>query len=213
MSEMLGNQYFLARKYSLAAEQLEKALFNDPGSKGIRRKLVVCYTQTGDIDKALQLFLSLIKEDIDFVITMGFKDAVSYLESEMGPDIDDWAWGDLHTLNIYHPFGKKSALMGKLFNIGPLPMGGSLFTVNPATYRLTDPWEVYHGASLRYIIDLSDMNNSKMVTPNGISGNFMSPHYDDQTELWIDYKYRPFVLSREGVDEDARYTLELKPKE
>ncbi len=152
-------------------------------------------------------------EDIDFVITMSFKDAVSYLESEMGPDIDDWAWGDLHTLTIYHPFGKKSALMGKLFNIGPLPMGGSLFTVNPATYRLTDPWEVYHGASLRYIIDLSDMNNSKMVTPNGVSGNFMSTHYDDQTELWIDHKYRPFVLSRDRVDKDARYTLELEPKE
>jgi penicillin amidase len=151
-------------------------------------------------------------EDLDFVITMSFKDAVAYLESEMGSNIDDWAWGDLHTLTIYHPFGKESAIMGKFFNIGPFPMGGGLFTVNPAPYRLTEPWEIYHGASLRYIVDLSDENNSKMVTPNGVSGNFMSPHYDDQTELWLDCKYRPFVLSQEKIEENARYTLELKPE-
>jgi penicillin amidase len=152
-------------------------------------------------------------EDINFVVTMSFKDAVSYLEEEMGKEIDDWSWGDLHTLTIYHPFGKKSALMGKFFNIGPFPMGGGLFTVSPATYRLTDPWEVYHGASLRYIVDLSDENNSKMVTPNGVSGNFMSPHYDDQTGLWLDLKYRPLVLSREGVEKNAEYNLVLKAKE
>jgi penicillin amidase len=55
------------------------------------------------------------------------------------------------------------------------------------------------------------MNNSLRVIPAGISGNFMSPHYDDQTELWRTGKYRLFVLDRKRVEEDARYTLVMLP--
>ena len=68
MHEMLGNQYFLARNYSRAAENLEKALVKFPRNKRIRRKLIICYTQLGEVEKALNTFISLIKEDIDFII-------------------------------------------------------------------------------------------------------------------------------------------------
>jgi penicillin amidase len=90
-------------------------------------------------------------------------------------------------------------------------MGGSLATVNPQPYKLSDPWAGFHGASLRYIIDFSNMKNSLRVIPAGISGNFMSPHYDDQVDLWRHGKYRPFVLDRKSVEEDARYTLVMLP--
>ncbi len=68
MSEMLGNQYFMARKYEDAEKQLEETLAKEPANKSIRKKLIICYTQTGQISRALQTFLSLIKEDIHFVI-------------------------------------------------------------------------------------------------------------------------------------------------
>ena len=68
MHEMLGNQYFMARNYHRAAENLEKALLKEPKNKAVRRKLIVCYTQLGEVEKALTTFISLIKEDIDFVI-------------------------------------------------------------------------------------------------------------------------------------------------
>jgi tetratricopeptide (TPR) repeat protein len=68
MDEMLGNHYFLARNYKRAAELLSNALQADPKNKAIRRKLIICYAQIGQIEKGLQIFLSLIKEDIDFVI-------------------------------------------------------------------------------------------------------------------------------------------------
>ena len=55
------------------------------------------------------------------------------------------------------------------------------------------------------------MKNSLRVIPTGISGNFMSPHYDDQTEVWRTGKYRPFVLDRKSVEKDARYTLSMIP--
>ena len=101
--------------------------------------------------------------------------------------------------------------MGYFMNIGPNRMGGSMATVNPQPYKLSEPWEGYHGASLRYIVDFADRKNSRRVIPAGISGNFMSPHYDDQAELWRTVKYRPFVLDRKSVEADARYTLKMQP--
>jgi penicillin amidase len=148
-------------------------------------------------------------EVLDDIIVKSFKQAVIYLEGQMGEKIDDWKWGKLHTLTLYHPFGKASSLMGYFMNIGPFPMGGSIVTVNPQPYRLSKPWGGYHGASLRYIIDFSNMENSRRVIPAGISGNFMSPHYDDQVELWRTGRYRPFILDRKSVEEDARHTLKL----
>jgi penicillin amidase len=152
------------------------------------------------------------KEDINDIIGKSFREAIVYLNEKMGSDIDDWKWGNLHTLTLYHPFGRISKLMGYFMNIGPYPMGGSLATVNPQPYKLSDPWEVYHGASLRYIIDFADRKNSRRVIPAGISGNFMSPHYDDQAELWRRGKYRPFVLDRQSIEADARYTLKMLPE-
>jgi len=151
------------------------------------------------------------KEGINDIIGKSFSEAVIYLEEKMGSNVDDWKWGDLHTLTLYHPFGKSSSLMGYFMNIGPEPMGGSMATVNPQPYKLSEPWEGYHGASLRYIIDFGNRKNSRRVIPAGISGNFMSPHYDDQAELWRTGKYRPFVLDRDSVEADARYTLKMQP--
>jgi len=68
MFEMLGNQFFMVRNYARAAEMLERALWKDAKNKAIQRKLIVCYTQIGKVNKALEVFLSLIKEDIDFII-------------------------------------------------------------------------------------------------------------------------------------------------
>jgi penicillin G amidase len=152
-------------------------------------------------------------EDMDAVITKSFKEAVSYLEEARGNNPKRWAWGKLHTLTYHHPFGKSSPILGFFLDRGPYPVGGSISTVNPMPWHLEDPWEVYHGASERCIFDLSNMENSLRVIPAGVSGNFMSPHYDDQIDLWRTVTYRPFVINREGVDADAKYVTTMKPEE
>jgi tetratricopeptide (TPR) repeat protein len=74
MSEMLGNRYFLIRDYPRAAGALEKALVKDPANKAIERKLIVCYTQTGEIKKALEIFLSLAYKDLEFIVNTSLFD-------------------------------------------------------------------------------------------------------------------------------------------
>jgi penicillin amidase len=56
---------------------------------------------------------------------------------------------------------------------------------------------------------LFHMDLMRRVIPAGISGNFKSPHYDNQAEPWRTGKYRPFVLDRKSIQADARYTLKM----
>ena len=74
VSEMLGNQYFLAKKYASAASNFIQTLLENPQNKSVRKKLIICYTQTGDINKALDVFVELIKEDMDFVTNTDIKE-------------------------------------------------------------------------------------------------------------------------------------------
>jgi tetratricopeptide (TPR) repeat protein len=63
-SEMLGNKYFLARNYENAAMNFQHTLQIDPINKSVKKKLIICYTQIGNIQKAFENFYQLVKEDI-----------------------------------------------------------------------------------------------------------------------------------------------------
>lgn len=68
MHEMLGNQYFLARNYTEARNELELALKENPTSLSIKKKLIICHIQTGSIFRALDLFYEVVKENIFTII-------------------------------------------------------------------------------------------------------------------------------------------------
>jgi len=68
MSEMLGNQYFLTRRYSDACIELEAEIHKNPLNKSVLKKLIICYLQTSQLEKAISLFESLINDDIYTII-------------------------------------------------------------------------------------------------------------------------------------------------
>lgn len=68
MSEMLGNRYFIARQYDKAAEQLEEVLKKSSDPVKVKKKLIICYIQTGQIDKALHFFFELVSLDPNLII-------------------------------------------------------------------------------------------------------------------------------------------------
>lgn len=68
MSEMLGNQYFMARNYSAAQKEFEEVLSKYPENRSAKKKLVVCYTQTGKLKEAFSFFNDLVRTDIEFII-------------------------------------------------------------------------------------------------------------------------------------------------
>lgn len=150
-------------------------------------------------------------ENRDTVLVRGFRHAVEYLTDRFGENINDWHWGELHSLTLYNPVGRLVPIIGNFMHAGPFPIGGGTNSVNAAIYSFTRPWRVVAGASQRHIFDLGNMKNSLRIIPTGISGNFMSKHYDDQVELWQKVEYRPFFLDREDVEKDIAYRMMIIP--
>ncbi|MCK5124713.1 MAG: penicillin acylase family protein [candidate division Zixibacteria bacterium] len=150
-------------------------------------------------------------ENLDSVLVKSFDQALSYLHESLGDNSSDWQWGKLHSVTIFHPIGRILPIIGNYLNIGPFPVGGGSHSVNPSIYRLSNPWAMVAGASQRHIFDLNNIDNSLRIIPTGVSGNFMSPHYRDQSERWLKVEYRPFVLSRKEVEKDVSYRMSILP--
>ena len=106
------------------------------------------------------------------------------LESEYGTDPAAWAWGRLRPLRLLHPFGHLRGA-ARIFNLGPVPLGGDANTVAQASVHPLDPL-ANPGAipNTRAVIDLGDLGASRFVLAGGQSGNPLSPHYGDLFELW-----------------------------
>ncbi|HMN48888.1 MAG TPA: hypothetical protein PKD67_07135 [Ignavibacteriaceae bacterium] len=68
MSEMLGNHYFQLKNYLLAEHTYEKLSSKELSEPKILKRLIICYTQTYKLEKALKLFLQLIENDINTII-------------------------------------------------------------------------------------------------------------------------------------------------
>ena len=52
MSEMLGNQYFLARTFDKALMQFERVIDKEPENEKVKKKLIICYCEVGKVEKA-----------------------------------------------------------------------------------------------------------------------------------------------------------------
>lgn len=66
MEEMLANQYFMMRKYNLAAKELEQTLLFTHNDKLVK-KLIICYTQINKPREALDLFASIVSTNIEVI--------------------------------------------------------------------------------------------------------------------------------------------------
>lgn len=130
-------------------------------------------------------------ETRDYIIYQSVIEAVSEIENAIGNDPSTWAWGKLHTLIHPHTLGKIKPL-DWLFglNVGPFPTGGSAMTVNNGEYNIVKPYHQTVGASMRRIVDFSDLNSTQMILPTGQSGVPNNPHYNDQAEMFIAGRYR-----------------------
>jgi penicillin G amidase len=136
------------------------------------------------------------RENRDYVIRKSLNDAISFLRENLGEDIRTWHWGSIHTITFEHTFGQRSP-MEKIVNIGPYPVGGAGTTVNSGEFFLFDPYKNILGPSMRIIVDLANPAVAHTVIPTGQSGQPLHRHYKDQTQLWLDGRYKTTSMNRE----------------
>lgn len=135
--------------------------------------------------------------DIQFI---AFKKAVQVLENKLGNHVDSWTWDKLISVEHKHPLGEIDALRG-YFNVGPYPTSGTNDVLNNQIFskNAEGKFIVHAGPSTRRIIDFSDVENAKAIIPTGNSGNFLSKHYKDQAQLYLDGKFIPMLINEKTI--------------
>jgi len=150
-------------------------------------------------------------ENREEIISSSFKQTIAYLSEKLGADPNQWKWENVHILEHVHPVGRQKPF-DKLFNVGPFPVTGGDEVINKMDFsKSAIPYRVTSGASMRILIDLADMENSQSIIPTGQSGHLLSPHYQDQAELYVKGEFRPQHRSKDKILAESKQLLVLKP--
>ena len=144
-------------------------------------------------------------------IEKALEETIKELTSRYGRKTSNWQWGRIRPLTINHPVGAKKPL-DRIFNHGPFEWGGDANTVSQAA---SPPWDPFSRittiASMRTVIDVGEWDNSRFILPGGQSGNPVSTHYDDMTNLWLKGKGVPIHWTEESIANYGKHNLILIP--
>lgn len=146
------------------------------------------------------------------LIRESLQEAVARLTAKYGQDVSSWRWGKSHTTEFRHLLWSRIPQIDSLLGTEIATDGGD-FTVNRGapSIRITETdfsFHHVHGAGLRAVYDLADLDTSLFSLSLGQSGNPFSEFYHDQVDAWANGRYRP--VSTNGKF-DTR-TLTLRPE-
>ncbi|MCL7765285.1 penicillin acylase family protein [Polaribacter sp. Z014] len=146
------------------------------------------------------------------IVQASFKSAFSFLQNQLGANVDDWTWNRVISVEYEHAIGKAGGLLRKLFNIGPYETIGGNEVINNQIFKLdsTGYYKVTAGPSTRRVIDFSDVENSIAIVPTGQSGNVFSKYYKNQTKRYLEGKFVRMKLNQAEI-EQSKNILVFKP--
>jgi penicillin amidase len=144
------------------------------------------------------------------VLLKSLTEAVEDLMTRLGPELNQWRYGQekFHHICLNHPLSRavRPELRSKL-DLGPLPRGGDGSTVNnTSSYDNQDS-----GASFRIVVDLEDWDRALGTNTPGQSGDPASPHYADLFKPWAEGGYFPIFFSRSKIEAATEKIILLKP--
>jgi penicillin G amidase len=153
------------------------------------------------------------RENCKNQIRKAYDDAKAELSKDYGANWKNWKWGEAHQVVAEHrPFSTVPQLASR-FNIRR-NLGGYGTTVNVAhaDWNKTRPYDTTLIASYRGIFDLSNLDNSRFIIPNGQSGNVFSKHYSDITDRWATVQYITVPTKDADIAKITKHTLTLTPQ-
>ncbi|NJC83431.1 penicillin acylase family protein [Planosporangium mesophilum] len=154
-----------------------------------------------------------VRESRDEIVAAAMRDAYDELSQRLGGDPASWRWGSVHEITVRNQtFGKSGiAPIEWLFNVGPAPTSGGGSIVNATGWDARVGYEVDWVPSMRMIVDMSNLDESRWIQLMGQSGHAFSPHYSDQFELWRTGGTLPMRWQRATIEREAAHTLTLQP--
>ena len=124
-----------------------------------------------------------------------------------------WTWGHVHRMNLHHATLGESGVgpIERLFNRDGWQVGGGSSIVDATSWNAVEGYEVTAAPSMRMVVSLADFDDSRWINLTGVSGHPASPHYSDQTELFVAGETLPWAYTREAVEAAADDRLVLTP--
>ncbi len=223
-TDTIGGCIYEVTRYQLLRELLstsmDDGLINEILGEGFNTAIMgTCEFQGHDLTTLLRILNdenSWWMQQVDSkeeLLKKALNNATEWLTQQLGDKLSGWQWGGLHRIIFTHALGVRPPL-DRVFNIGPYPYGGDGDTPMAAALVGTDklPNDKLNAASMRMIVDWSDLSKSKSILPPGQSGNIASANHQDQVPLWLEGKFKPMLWDREQVEHYASNWLVLRKK-
>lgn len=123
--------------------------------------------------------------DCPAMVAKALDDALDDLTRAYGADLAAWRWDKAHRAEF------DALLYGFMPLLGPMtrlsaPTGGDDFTIQRGSYLMAANavFRQVHGAGLRIVYDLAELDASRAVIATGQSGSPLSAHWGDFLDLW-----------------------------
>jgi penicillin amidase len=179
------------------------------------------------IDKAQERLLALLNSDEhsvwyieaatnrrrtrDELLQEALTHAVHQIRELLGDSALKWQWGRSHQVMYAHPLG-SARLLRRLFNRGPVPIGGDNCTPLQTRHTPQIPLGMVQVIpTYRQIIEVGAWDRMVTVTATGQSGHPISNNYDDQMVMWREGVYHAMPWQRAAVEKIVVNTLRLAP--
>jgi penicillin amidase len=155
-----------------------------------------------------------VRETRDDVLARAMQKGMKAGIKALGKDPGRWRWGAVHTaLFRNQTFGKSGIpLVERIFNRGPVPVGGGMQQVASSDWRADKPFDTYSISSMRQIIDLSSFDASQAMNATGQSGHVGSGHYADMIRPWSLVRYHPTFWEDAALKSNGFQRLVLRPQ-
>jgi penicillin amidase len=152
-------------------------------------------------------------ESRDDILTRSMLDARDELTSRQDLDHEKWEWGRIHRLDLEHQTLGASGIgaVEWLVNRGPWGAPGGSAAVDASNWDAAEGYDVTSAPSMRMVVSLEDLDESRWVSLTGVSGHPFSDHYVDQTDLWAEGETLPWPFTAEAVEGAKEDELTLEP--
>jgi penicillin amidase len=147
------------------------------------------------------------------MLALSLGDALAWIEERYGSQVSAWRWGAAHRAELRHRMFSALPVI-RAFGTLTIETDGDGRTVNKQDMNVRDrraPFASRHGAGVRAIYTLADLDASRFILSTGPSGHPLSRFYDSMLEDWRDIRYVRLAPSRGEAERGAAGIIELKP--
>lgn len=154
-----------------------------------------------------------VRESRDDVLAAALEKGARAGIKALGSDMRAWRWGAIHGATFRNQtFGRSGiSLIERIFNRGPVPVGGGMQQVVSSDWSLDKPFDVTSISSMRQVIDLSNIGASQVMNATGQSGHAFNRHYDDMIDAWAHVRYHATLWNAAELAASRTDRLVLNP--